>query len=111
MLAYIVLDCQCKSLPLPPSRTTIDLLHFSPAPVCVIVSSLLQGIWWMPEASDAQPSHLGGSSAALRAAAAEAAKGAAGGDGGLAGPELLKLAASLRMNTGGWLPRCPLAVA
>jgi hypothetical protein len=112
-LAQIGLDCQCKSLPLPPNR--IYYRHpvcysDSPTPVYVIASSLLQGIWWMPEASDAQPSHLGGSSAALRAAAAEAAKGAAGAEGGLAGPELLKLAASLRMNTGGWLPRCPLAV-
>jgi hypothetical protein len=52
----------------------------------------------MPEARDAAPSALGGS-AALRAATAEAAAGLAG-DGGLAGPELLKLAASLRMNTG-----------
>ncbi|KAL4421444.1 hypothetical protein ABPG75_010735 [Micractinium tetrahymenae] len=56
-----------------------------------------KGIWWMPEAADAQPAQLG-SGAALRAAAAAAAAGA-GGEGGLAGPELLKLAASLRMNT------------
>ena len=54
----------------------------------------LQGIWWMPEAADAQPTHLAGSAAALRAAAAAAGEGDA---------ELLKLAASLRMNTGGLL--------
>lgn len=53
----------------------------------------------MPEAADAQPAKLGGG-AALRAAAAATAAGA-GGEGGLAGPELLKLAAALRMNTGG----------
>lgn len=52
----------------------------------------------MPEAADAQPVQLGGG-AALRAVAAAAAAGA-GSEGGLAGPELLKLAAALRMNTG-----------
>jgi len=57
-----------------------------------------QGIWWIPEATDAQPAQLG-SAAALRAAAAAAA---GGGEGGLSGPELLKLAASMRMNTGGF---------
>ncbi len=57
-----------------------------------------QGIWWIPEATDAQPAQLG-SGAALRAAAAAAA---GGGEGGLSGPELLKLAASMRMNTGGF---------
>ncbi len=53
----------------------------------------------MPEAADAQPAKLGGG-AALRAAAAATAAGA-GGEGGLAVSELLKLAAALRMNTGG----------
>ncbi|PSC75596.1 nucleolar MIF4G domain-containing 1 [Micractinium conductrix] len=56
-----------------------------------------KGIWWMPEATDAQPRQLGGGSAALQAASAAAAVGA--GEGGLAGPELLKLAAAMRMNT------------
>ncbi|KAI7835645.1 hypothetical protein COHA_010459 [Chlorella ohadii] len=54
-----------------------------------------KGIWWIPEATDAQPAQLG-SGAALRAAAAAAA---GGGEGGLSGPELLKLAAAMRMNT------------
>ena len=68
-----------------------------PAP-CLTSICLLQGIWWMPEATDAQPRQLGGGSAALQAASAAAAVGA--GEGGLAGPELLKLAAAMRMNTG-----------
>ena len=63
-----------------------------------LLPPLLQGIWWMPEADDAHPQQLG-SSAALRAAEAAAVGGEGGG---LAGPELLRLAASLRMNTGGW---------
>lgn len=69
-----------------------------PAAYAPTLAASLQGIWWMPEAADAQPQHLAGSAAALRAAAAEV--GRAGGEGGLAGPELLKLAAALRMNTG-----------
>lgn len=71
----------------------VSLQHCCSLPL----SPLLQGIWWVPEATDAQPAQLG-SGAALRAAAAAAG---GGGEGGLSGPELLKLAAAMRMNTGG----------
>lgn len=56
---------------------------------------LPQGIWWLPTAADAVPQEP-----AARAALKAAAAAAVDKEGGLAGPELLKLAAALRMNTG-----------
>ncbi|GAB4822711.1 hypothetical protein N2152v2_009757 [Parachlorella kessleri] len=53
-----------------------------------------KGIWWLPTAADAVHQEP-----AARAALKAAAAGAGDHEGGVAGPELLKLAAQLRMNT------------
>ena len=72
------------------------LPRLQPHHMHVLSRRAVQGIWWVPEATDAmQPAQLG-TAAALRAVAAAAGSG----EGGLSGPQLLQLAAALRMTTG-----------